>query len=212
MIFCRSWLLALMASGLLCACGSALRNGPAFEPLPAPTARYDSETAQVFVKDERRGVSKDSAFDTPFFSLPGDGESRALPISAEVETAMAALLKRLVPRVGSDRLYFQVYVRRADAGWIAHWWDEEARATAELQICAFDGTDNSVLAAGSSESFAYATSADVSDGEPARLLNTAMLHAWARWVQSDRMIVAVNRALAEKHRWGRLLAPMPCGP
>lgn len=208
----RSQLALLAASLLACACGSASRTGPAFEPLHPPTSRYDTETAQVFVKDERRGVSKDSAFDTPFFSLPGDGESRAVPISAELPAAMAALLKRVVPRVGSDRLYFQVHVRRADAGWVAHWWDEEARATAELRICAIDGTDNGVLLDGSSDSFAYATSADVTDGEPARLLDTAMLHAWARWVQSDSVIGAVNRALAEKHRWGRLLAPVSCGP
>ena len=212
MIFCRSRLVGLMAGCLLCACGSASRNGSAFAPLPPPTSHYDSETAQVFVKDARRGVSKDSAFDTPFFSLPGDGESRAVPLSAEVQAAMAARLKRLVPRVGRDHLYFQVYVRRADAGWIAHWWDEEARATAELQICAFDGTDDSVLAAGSSDGFAYATSADVTDGEPARLLDMAVLYAWARWIQNDNMIAAINRALAEKHRWGRLLAPVSCGP
>jgi len=212
MLIGRSQFVGLMASLVVCACGSASRTGPAFAPVRPPTSHYDTETAQVFVKDERRGVSKNQSFDTPFFSWPGDGESRAVAISAETQAAMAAILKRLVPRIGKDRLYFQIFVQRADTGWVAHWWDEEARATVELHICAIDGTDNSVMVVGSSDSFAYATSADVTDGEPARLLDTAVQHAWARWVQNDSTIAAVNRALAEKRRWGRLLNPQSCRP
>jgi hypothetical protein len=208
----RSLLCGLMLSAIVCACGSGSRGGRAFEPLPAPTKRYETESARVFVKDERRGVSKDRAFDTPFFSWPGVGETRAVPISSELNSKMAALLQQLVPRVGADRLYFEVYVQRADAGWIAKWFSEEAQATAELQICAMDGTDNTVLVAGTAHSAADANSVDVSDGEPGQLLDAALLNAWERWLKSDSVIASVNRALAEKRRWGRLLSPTSCRP
>src|SRR6478609_4230627 len=167
MFSCRS-LLALLASMVVCACGSASHNGAAFEPLHTPKARFETETAKVFVKDERRGVSPQRAFDTPVFSWPGNGETRAIPASSDAHASMAALLKRWVPGVGSDRLYFEVYVQRADAGWVAHFWSEEAWAAVEVRVCAFDGTDNSVLVAGRSHSSANAHSADITDGEPAR--------------------------------------------
>ena len=68
MLFARSQLALLVASLVSCACGSASRNGPAFEPLPAPKSHYDSETAQVFVKDARKGVSSQRTFDTPWMT------------------------------------------------------------------------------------------------------------------------------------------------
>jgi hypothetical protein len=194
----------------MCACGSAFRTGPAFEPLPAPTARYDTDTAQVFVRDERRGVSRERAFDTPFFSWPGDGAVRPLAISSEAEEQMAALLQRSVPRLGSDRLYFEIHVLQANAGWRENWFSEEARANVELRICAIDGTDNSALIAGASRSSADAKSADITDGEPAKLLDAAVLNAWGRWLRNDRVIAAVNQALTEKHRWGRMLHAASC--
>jgi len=212
MLFARSQLALLVASLVSCACGSASRNGPAFEPLPAPKSHYDSETAQVFVKDARKGVSSQRTFDTPFFSFPGDGETKALSPSSESHAAMAALLRRAVPRLGSDQLYFEVHVQRADAGWAAHWFSEDAQANVDLRICAIDGTDQSVLFAGSSRSSAEASSADITDGEPAQLLDAALLNAWGRWLQNDRVIAAVNQALAEKRRWGKLLHPVSCQP
>lgn len=206
----RYTLALLLASNLLGGCGSAARNGTAFQPLPVPKLRYETATAQVFVKDERKGVSRDRIFDTPVFSWPGDGEARALPASPELHAEMAALLKRWVPRVGSDRLYFEVYLHRADAGWAAHWFSEDAWATVELRVCAIDGTDNGVLLAGRAWSTADSSSADVTDSEPAQLFDLAVLSAWGRWVQSDQVISQVNRALAEKRRWGRLLHPAVC--
>ncbi len=164
----------------------------------------------MFFKDERKGVSKNRAFDTPFFSWPGQGETRALAASPELHAEMAALLKRWVSRVGSDQLYFEVYLHRADAGWVANWFSEEAQATVELRVCAIYGVDNSVLVTGRTWSGAEAYSADITDGEPARLLDAAVLNAWGRWVQDDRMIALVNQALAEKRRWGRVLHPVAC--
>src|SRR4051794_34428987 len=99
----------LFASVISCACGSASRIGLAFEPLSAPRARFDTESAQIFIKDERKGISQNRTFDTPLFSLPGNGESRPLATTPELRAEMAALLKRWVPQVGSDRLYFEVY-------------------------------------------------------------------------------------------------------
>lgn len=206
-----SWIrcsLAFPLVGLLGGC--AAHHAPIFEPLPVPKYRYETETAQVFIKDERKSVSHNQNFATPIFSLPGDGESRALAASPDLQREMAALLARWVPRAGSDRLYFEVYMHRADAGWVAHWFDEEAWSTVELRVCAIDGTDNSVLVTGRAWSSANVESADVSDGEPARLLNAAALNAWGRWVQSDRVIARVNQALNEKRRWGRLLRPVSC--
>jgi hypothetical protein len=200
----------LLVSIVMGGCGSAARNGAAFETLPLPKQRFETETAQVYFKDERKGVSQSRTFDTPVFSWPGDCETRAVAGSSEMQAEMAALLKRWVPRVGSDRLYFEVYLHRADAGWNAYWFSEEAWATVELRVCAIDGTDHSVLFAGEATSYANASSMDVTDSEPARLVDAAVLNAWGRWVQSDRVIAAVNQALVEKRRWGGLLNPVSC--
>ena len=210
MVSGRALLVGLTTSWLVCACGSASRSGPAFEPLHAPTSHYDTETSQVFVLDKRRGVSRDRAINTPFFSWPGQRRFKAITISSESKARMAELLKRLVPRLGSGQLYFEVCVQQANAGFIANWFSEEAQASVELRICAIDGTDNGVLIAGTSDSSADAKSADITDDEPAKLLDAALVNAWGRWVQDDRVIAAVNQALTEKRRWGRVLHAASC--
>jgi hypothetical protein len=55
-------------------------DGPVFEAYKYPKETVSATIVQVSVRDSRRGVVTDS-FDTPVFSLPGDGEKRPVPIT-----------------------------------------------------------------------------------------------------------------------------------
>ena len=195
--------LGALLLGVLSGCsGTTQQAGALFTPLPKPTAQLDSESAQVYVLDPRKGVSTRRRFETPFVSLPGMHDERPLAVSARAKQRVVDALSRVVLRVSNERLYFEVQIVEAQAGWRAHWTTEEAYASTALRICVMDGLDHTGLLTNNVTGWAYRWSADVTDHESADLLDAAVVDTWTRWLRTDRAIDAINRKLDEKHRTG----------
>ena len=67
-----------------------------------------------------------------------------------------------------------------------------------LRICVFDADDHSLLHFGHAESWAEVQRADVVDGQPAALFDTAVFRAWDGWL-NDQTITRIDAMLSAKH-------------
>jgi hypothetical protein len=200
------WEMAVVAVLLV---GCVGRTGPVFEPVRPPAQPFAARSAEVTVFDSRRNVGADGKFDTPLVSYPGQEEARELPLSPALrEVLQKALVGRLSPSANA-LLAFDVYVERAEAGFRATWWSEVAFARARISVCILDGRDQAPLTSAFAESWAEVSSVDVADDEPAKLLQSALENAWARFGADDAVISGVNRVIEARGRRVQLLGGDP---
>jgi hypothetical protein len=192
---------------LLVGCGG--RSGPVFEPVRSPAQPFAARSAEVTVFDGRRDVAGKSKFDTPLVSYPGQVEARELPLPPDLRQALQrALAGRLSPGANA-LLAFDVYVERAEAGFRATWWSEVAFARARINVCILDGRDQMPLTSAFAESWAEISSVDVADDEPAKLLQSALENAWARFSADDAIISGANRGLEARGQRVQLIGGDP---
>jgi len=183
--------------------GCISHNGDIFDKNVYATEAVHAADMAVEIVDERKNVVPARKFDTPFFSLPGDGASAEVAFSPSVRGDLEKVLARL-RYDGQRHLLARLHLVSGVAGWRATWWSEIEYAKIRITVDVEDADTHATLARGVVDGTGEWGSLDATDGGPAALFDHALVAAFERAVATAKAVHDVNAGLVRHHEVARV--------